>query len=258
MELPLELTEQFLMVFFRVSSFLFLVPLFGSPNLPAMLKIGLAFALTLVFVPILPPPTVSLLVTGPGVILALGRELLIGGALALAVKLIFAGVELAGQILGYQMGFSIMNVIDPQTSEQVSVLGQFQNFLALMIFLAIDGHHLLIRALMHSFQLVSPLEASFSNGLIHTLTFLSSQIFVLAIKISAPAMIAVFLANLAMGLMARLVPQMNVFMLNVPLTIALGFLVIGLSLPFFAQLLVKAFHQLEGDLYQLLRTMAHA
>lgn len=258
MELPLGQIEQFLMILFRVSSFLFLAPLFGSPNLPAILKIGLAFALALVFAPILPPPQEHLLAAGPALLLPLGRELLLGAAMALAVKLIFAGVELAGQFVGYQMGFSVVNLIDPQTSEQVSIIGQFQNFLALMIFLAIDGHHLLIRALMRSFDLVAPLEAHFSNGLVSTLVSLSSQLFVLAVKISAPAMVALFLANLALGLMARMVPQMNVFMVNVPLTIALGLLVIGLSLPFFAQLLVETIHQLEGDLYQLLRAMAHA
>lgn len=258
MELPLEQAQQFLMVLFRVSSFLFLVPLFGSPNLPATLKIGLAFALTLVFVPILPPPKIHLLAAGQTLVLALGRELLLGGAMALVVRLIFAGVELAGQFLGYQMGFSMVNLIDPQTSEQVSIIGQFQNFLALMIFLAIDGHHLLIRALMRSFELVAPLEVHLSNGLVSTLVSLSSHLFVLAVKISAPAMVALFLANLALGLMARMVPQMNVFMVNVPLTIALGLLVMGLSLPFFSQLLIEAFHRLEGDFYLLLRAMAHA
>lgn len=255
LDISLGQAQQFLAILFRVGAFLSLFPIFGSNNLPAQLKAGLAIVLALVLFPILPMPQVAFPSNGTMLTLALGREVLIGGVLALAVRLIFAGVELAGQVQGYQMGFSIANVLDPQTQEQVSVIAQLHNILALLIFLAIDGHHLMIRALVRSFELVGPFQAQFSGGPGQILISLSSHLFILAVKISSPVLAALFLSNLALGLMARMVPQMHIFLVSMPMSIALGLVILSLSLPFLVQGLTGAFLGLERDFALMLRAM---
>ena len=229
----LTLVEAFLLVFFRVAALVAFAPVLGDQNVPKRVKIGLALVIAGVVFPLVAIPAAEL----PRTILAFGvavaREVLIGLAAGYAIQIIFAGVQTAGQIVGFQMGFGIVNVIDPQSNLQVSIIGHFLGLLALMLFLALNGHHAVLRIMDMSFRVV-PLGQAQLTGLVWSkLLRMSGDLFAIAVKLGAPMIAILVLTKVALGLVARTVPQMNVFIVGFPLGIAIGLLSIGVSLPLF-------------------------
>ncbi len=241
MDFPVSTIEQFQVFFWillRVAVVLFLLPLFGARGLPAMWKAGfsmiMAAALFHAIPPQIPSPQ-SLTQFG----LAVCSEVLLGVVMALGVKFLFASVQLAGQFLGFQMGFNMASVLDPQTGGQSSVMSQFMYLFMVLVFFAVNGHHLFIRALAYSFEAVPPggfgLQGSVVTGLIKA----SNQMFVLALKLAAPIMVALFLSNLCLGIVARTVPQVNILMVGFPVNIGLGMILLGLTFTGLAPFLVS-------------------
>ncbi len=246
---------RFILILFRVSAVLFLIPFFGAEAVPAQLKIGLSAAVSLALYPAvgpgLPEPPKELLPLLP----ALASELTLGMVLGLAVRAIFAAVDFAAQMVGFQMGFAIVNVIDPQTQHQTNLMAQFENLLALMFFLAVDGHHLLLRAVAESFRVLPPFGLELKGELFHLMMRIASDIFVLAIKLSAPALLVLMFSSVALGVVARTVPQMNIFQVGFPLKITLGILALGLGLPAMGMVYKDIFSRMGRDLFLLMRAM---
>ena len=176
------------------------------------------------------------------------RELLVGLTLGFIIRLVFDGIQLGGQFIGYQMGFAIVNVIDPYSSTQVSIISRFKGLLALLIFLTINAHYFFITSLVKSFTLV-PLSGWIFNGkLAAQLVRLTGGMFVIAIKIAAPVLVTLIFTHIGLGLVARTMPQINVFIVGFPLEIGMGFLMLGMAMPFFAwcfkHLFMQAFHEM--------------
>jgi flagellar biosynthetic protein FliR len=232
------------------------IPIFDSRGIPFFLKISLALATCMVLFPLLKldvvPVTSDLFTLG---IIAAG-EILLGLAIGFSVKLLFAGIQLAGQLAGYQMGLAIANVMDPATSEQVPLLAQFNNLIGLLVFLSINAHYWFIKALTESFRLVPPLNVNFDSSLMEQLIQLSGNMFVIAVQLGAPVIAAMLLTSVAFGLVARTVPQMNVFIVAMPLKIGVGLLFIGLGLPFFSAFLKNIFSDLGQDIVLMLKAMS--
>lgn len=246
---------RFILILLRVSAILFLIPFFGAGLVPAQLKIGLSAAVSLALYPAvapgLPEPPKELLPLVP----ALASELTLGMILGLAVRAIFAAVDLAAQMVGFQMGFAIVNVIDPQTQHQTNLIAQFENLLALMFFLAVDGHHLLLKAMAESFRLLPPFGLELKAGVFNLMMGISSRIFLIAVKLSAPALLVLMFSSVALGVVARTVPQMNIFQIGFPLKISLGILALGLGLPAMGLVYKGLFSRLGRELFLLLRAM---
>ena len=242
MPFPLENFEQmqgFFWVLMRVSILFFLLPFFGAKGFPAIWKAGLSFVMAMILTPMVPPPP-DLPETLPDIVVGLVSEALLGFSLAFIVKLSFAAVQLAGQFMAFQMGFSMARAMDPTTGTQSTTLSQFLYLFTILIFFAIDGHHLLLRAVAASFEMVPPNGFHLSPSLLGVLVKASSQMFLIALKIAAPIMIALFLSNLCLGIVARNVPQVNILMIGFPINIGLGLILFGLTLttlpPFITQL----------------------
>jgi flagellar biosynthetic protein FliR len=157
-------------------------------------------------------------------------EFMIGFLLGLSIRLIFTAIELAGEFAGFQMGFGMANIIDPQSGMDTTLLAQLYYILGLLIFFTIDGHHWFFRALVQSFQLLSPGEFYPQEGLYLHLLTLSGRMFLIAVKVVAPVTAILFLVQIAMGIVARMVPQVNILMSSFPLTISLGLVFLGLSM----------------------------
>ncbi|MEE3234219.1 MAG: flagellar biosynthetic protein FliR [Candidatus Latescibacterota bacterium] len=252
MEYWLNQFHVFLFVLLRVSALLIVAPIFGGRQYLARAKIGLAFMVSLVIFPsVLDTP----FVIPEGLLpysLVLIREVFLGTVIGFTVLLLFIGIQFAGQIAGLQMGFGIVNILDPQSNEQVSIIGQFLNILATLLVLCLDGHHLILNGLMASFEAVPlagvVLKASVGQKIIQ----LTSTTFIIAIKISAPIILALFAVTVAMGILARTVPQMNVFIVGFPVQLAVGLFVLVASLPLFNILLQKSLIVLERDMYAIL------
>jgi len=247
--------QMFFLVFLRVIAIVMTVPVFSSKNIPLLFKVGLGFSITVLLIPLLKTTQLSLF---PDVIpfgIGVVSELVLGFIIGLSVQLVFAGIQLAGQLAGFQMGFSIVNVMDPLTSAQVSIVAQLKNLIAMLIFLAINAHHWFLRSLVESFQLVPPFGFHYSVSLMEYLMRLGGNMFVIAIKVGAPVMVALLLTSVALGLVARTVPQMNIFIVAFPLKIVIGLLFLAFSLPYLISFLKELFGGLGNDIFMLLKTV---
>lgn len=263
MDLSISQFQLFFLVFIRIATMVVLMPVFGYRGIPNQAKIGLALFLTMLIFPIIQDSKAAMLPFGfaqgrPGVIsfaLLVGKEVLAGAVIGFATVLLFIGVQMSGRIVDIQMGFGIANVIDPQSQARISLIGQFEYLLAILIFLSIDGHHFLLRALEKSFELIPPGGAQFPSMLTEKMVTLTGGLFEIAVQIGAPVIAALFMASVVLGLIARAMPQMNVFIVGLPLKIGVGLLAIALSLPLFLYLFKALFAQFQRDILTLVRLL---
>jgi flagellar biosynthetic protein FliR len=248
-----EQIETFIFVFLRVGAIVVTMPIFGAGSAPPRVKAGLSLMVAFLLFPSVelhaPPPEIL-----PLAVRMIG-EVMIGIVIGFAGRLVFAGVQLAGQLVGFQMGFAIVNVFDPVTSSQVSITAQFQYLLAVLVFLAVDGHHVFLCAIADSYRIVLPLDFHFSGGLAQTIADIAKDIFIIAIKVGAPAVTALLMIDIGFGLIARTVPQMNILIVGFPVKIAMGLIGIGLALPLVARMMGTIFLGFGSRLHDLLRLM---
>jgi flagellar biosynthetic protein FliR len=225
MYLPLETFEQlegFFWILVRVGTLFFLLPIFGARNIPSLWKAGLSFVIAIVLTPVVPAPQ-NLPVTAPEIILGVTSEMLMGLILAITIRMFLAATEMAGQFMSFQMGFSMASAIDPQTGAQSNVLTQFIYIFTLLLFFSMDGHHIFIRIMANSFYSVPVNSISFKPAIANELIKAGTAMFVLGIKIAAPILVALFLSNLCLGIIARTVPQVNILMVGFPVNLSIGF-----------------------------------
>lgn len=245
----------FLLVFLRTGAFLMSIPMLNASSVPPIFRIGLTLAASALMMPALPfgPPPVS-----PDVFtlaVAAAGEVLVGLLAGVVIRLIFEGVQLAGELAGYQMGLAIAEVIDPASDDQVALLSQFISLLATLVFLVLNGHHWFIRTLVESFQLVPPFGFHAHGALLERLVRLTAEAFVIGIKAGAPVIVALLLTTVAFGLVARTVPQMNIFVVSMPVNIAVGLMFFGLSLPHLTGYLGDLFGGMARNALGLLKVM---
>ncbi len=225
--------QTFILILMRVAPLLFLMPILNSRSFPILVKVGLAIMTSLVLLPLVQLDPARLPLDPWQFAIFLATETMIGFILSLAVNLVFAGIQFGGELVGFQMGLSVAQVIDPQSGVDSGVLSQFYYFLGVLIFLAVDGHHWFFRALSDSFRVLAPGEIHLRPGLYQHFLHLAGNMFVIAIRITAPVMAVLIFTQIALSILAKAVPQVNILMTSFPLTISLGFFFLGLSIEFF-------------------------
>jgi len=252
-QITVEQIETFILAFLRVSAIVATMPILGDGTVPARVKGGVSLIIAFLIFPFveLPSPPLEIF----SLSLRMAGEIAVGIAMGFAGRLIFAGVQLAGQLVGFQMGFAIVNVFDPMTSSQVSIIAQLQYLFATLIFLAVDGHHLFLYAIAESYRILPPLGFHFSGELTLAIVELSKDIFIIAIKTGAPVITALLMTSIGFGLIARTVPQINILIVGFPIKIAVGLIGIGLTLPVFARMMGNIFLNFGDRLSLLLRLM---
>ena len=218
----------FLLTLMRISLLVFLLPFYGGDNIPVTGKAALCVVLTLTVWPHLSFPGVALPSHPLALILLLVSELLIGLMLALFVQFIFAGIQTGGQMMGFQMGFTMIQVADPLSGNQIGITSHLLYMVSLVCFLTMDGHLYLLQALASSFTLMPPGGFVARPVLFSEIIRLSGSMFVLAVKVAGPIIAALFLVELALALMARAAPQMNLLMIGMPIKISVGFFFMGI------------------------------
>lgn len=230
----------------RVSGVMITAPIFNDQTIPPQVKVGFTFILSLVLFPVVARTAVpSNLVD---LLLLVAGELAVGLLIGFTAQLLFAGVTLAGEIIGFQMGVSMAHVFDPAFNTQTALIGEIKTVLALMVFVSLNGHHLFIDALARSYDLAAPAHVVLGKAVLTHLTLVAGKMFMIGLQVGAPLIVSLLAANLAMGLVARVVPQINIFVVGFPFTIALGLILLGASMPFF----VEAITALQGNLQELL------
>ena len=226
-----EWSANFLLVLARLSAAIVAVPLLGARGVPPQAKIGLALLLSLIVLPLHQGP-IAPIPTNLFVLASLiGSEVLVGLAIGIAVALVFHALEMGATLIGVQMGFGFAGLLDPIAGEQTSILNQFYKVLVTLVFFAMNGHHLVIGGLLHTFEVVPPGSADMTVIAGERVIPFFSALFVVSLRIALPAMAALLLTDLALGLVSRTVPQMNALIVGLPLKVGVGLLVIAASVP---------------------------
>lgn len=232
----------FVWPFLRVLGLMLAEPLLSNRNVPTTARVGLAIFVTLVVTPLLPAMPQVDPASAAGLFIA-AQQLLIGLAMGFVVRIALTAAEMAGQLAGLQMGLGFAVFFDPQSSAQTAVVGQFMGLFALLLFLSINGHALVIAALAESFQ-VLPVSAEPLGPLgFRVLAEFGGVIFGTGLLISLPVIAALLVANVAVGIMTRAAPQLNLFAVGFPITLATGFVALYLSVPFIGPGLIELFEQ---------------
>ena len=213
----------------RILGVIATAPIFNNRIIPNQVKLGFAILLTLVVMPTLPPLPQFEIFSMSG-LLILAEQLLIGLAIGFSMQLVFSAVDVAGQVIGMTMGLGFASFFDPNTQGQSTALTQFLMLLMMMVFLSLDGHLMIVSAVANSFvsmpialngpginpmKIVSWAETIFSTGLL----------------LALPAVAALLLTNMALGILTRTAPQLNLFGIGFPITLSIGLLIILLTLP---------------------------
>jgi flagellar biosynthetic protein FliR len=238
----------------RISGLMLFAPFFGSAVIPPRIKIILVLAITAVLYPVFAPQlaTVSL-AQWP---LVVGRETLLGLAIGLATNVVFEAAQIAGQLLSVQMGYSLVNILDPNTQVESTVVALFHQSVAMLIFLALDVHHWILRAIAHSFEYLPPGTMTLNPMFARTMLHEGTIVLELGIQIAAPVLTATLLMDVILGLLGKASPQMPLMLLGPAVKSMMGVLLLGATIGFWPHLFERYFSQSMEYMEQLLH-LAH-
>ncbi len=231
------------------------LPVFTSSRAALRVRVGIAVTVALILFPVLDLSLPQYCSTPFGFGLIVLQEALLGLTLGFVTQLIFFAVQFGGTVVGYQMGFAAANILDPQSHQQVPLLSQFQNVFAILIFLTLNIHHIIFRVMVHSYEVLPPGELNFSGEAVPYLMEMAGEMFALGLQLIAPIMVVLMLTMFILGIMARVFPQLQVFMLSFPIKIALALILIGLSMETVVFLLDQEFTGLEERLIRMLHML---
>ena len=224
----------FLLMLTRISGIFLISPFFGSMNIPMFFRVGIALAMSVVLFPVVdglgtPETPPSIIMFGAAVL----GELFIGWLIGFVAYISFAAITMAGKVMDMQVGFAVVNVVDPTSGQQIPLIGSFLYNLAVIILLVTNGHHMLIAALVESFRAVplAGLEANISLALI--IANFTGTIFLTGMKIAMPITFAILLTNVGLGILSRTMPQMNIFVVGIPMQLMIGLFVLSMIMPFY-------------------------
>ncbi|HYD95691.1 MAG TPA: flagellar biosynthetic protein FliR [Noviherbaspirillum sp.] len=243
----------------RILGLIATAPLFGNLSIPIRVKVGLGVMLTLVIAPTIPATAGADPMSLAGLLILI-QQLVIGLAMGFAMRLVFAAVEMAGEIAGLTMGFGFATFFDPQTRARSSAIAQFLALLTLMLFLALNIHLSMLATLAESFVTL-PISATPPGGSIFRhIASVGGIVFSSGTQLALPIIAALLVTNIALGVLTRAAPQLNLFGIGFPITLGAGFLVIALMLPYLAQPLERLFQlglntvgQVANPVYMLKR-----
>ena len=232
----------FIFPFVRILALIASAPVLGNRQVPARVKIGLAVMLTIIIA-----PTIE---SQPGIepgsaigFLVLLQQILAGLAIGFTMRLIFTAVEMAGDIIGMQMGLGFAVFFNPLTASYTPVVAQFLGLIAVLAFLTMNGHLYMLAALAESFH-IFPISSAVPSALaLHTLVAWGGSIFTHALQLALPVIGVLLIVNLALGILTRAAPQLNLLSVGFPITLAIGFATLALALPNLAPLLDRFIHE---------------
>lgn len=216
----------FLLILVRVTSFFLMMPLFSYRSIPTPVKVGLGIFMSLIMVFTVDAPVIEI---DSYYFLLIIKEAMVGLFIGFIAFLILTAIQIAGGLIDFQMGFAIANVIDPQTGAQSPLMGQYLYTIGLFFLLTVNGHHLLLDGVFYSYQFI-PLEQPWipfgDQDLVEYIVKVFNAMFVIAFQMSIPIVGSLFLVDIALGIVARTVPQLNVFVVGLPLKIGVSFFVL--------------------------------
>ncbi|HEX4998886.1 MAG TPA: flagellar biosynthetic protein FliR [Terriglobia bacterium] len=256
MEIRVEQLLSFLFVLTRSSGIFVFTPFFGSLNVPVQVRVLLSVATSYLFALSYAPAPFPAALSMWSLLWGLAGELIVGMAIGFAAYALFAGLQYAGQIAGFQIGLSFINAVDPNTSNRSTTLSVFQMQLGLTLFLALNAHHWLIQAIAASLTAVPPFSMHIGQALVVKLSSLVAQVFVIGFQIAAPVVAVLILTDLALGLIGRSAPQIHILVIGFPLKVLVGVAAMGMGLYLFPAAMRGYVHRLDQDLASIIRLLA--
>ena len=223
----------------RILALIASAPVIGNPSLPASVKIGLGLLITVLLAPLVPSPANIDPASASG-LLIMAQQVLIGLAMGFAMQVVFWAAEMAGELIGLQMGLGFATLYDASVPGFIPIIGQYLGIVVSLAFLAVDGHLLMLSALVESFQVLPLAPLSAPTGL-RAVAEWGGNIFSYGLALSLPLLAALLITNLALGVLTRAAPQLNIFAVGFPLTILIGILALAVALPYIAPALERLF-----------------
>jgi flagellar biosynthesis protein FliR len=240
------------LVWVRISCIFLSAPFFSHPLNPLPMRIMLSLAISYCLSGIVPVDTTGALVGGAPMLIAILKEAAIGIILGFVAQLVFAGIQVAGQVVGTQAGFSLVNIIDPQTSVENSLLSVYLNSLGLILFISFNGHHILIRALARSFTLTPQASGLADRSLWLSISRQAGDLFVIGLQIVAPLFAVMLILEILISLAAKMAPQVPILILSFPVKLLVGMMGLSLCLYQFPHVMERYFIGHMGWLEKLL------
>jgi len=233
----------------RILAVIAVAPIFSHSSIPNRVKLGLGIMLTLIIVPTLSPLPQFEIFSFKGLLILI-QQMIIGVAIGFSMRLVFAAVDLAGQVIGMTMGLGFGAFFDPQTQGQTTALNQFLVLLAMLIFLSLDGHLMIVTAVAESFV---TMPITIDGGSIDPMKVVlwGETIFSAGLLLAMPVIAALLITNMALGILTRSAPQLNLFGIGFPVTLSIGFVVLALSLPSMLKPIENFIEQGKRNMHQI-------
>lgn len=246
----------FLFIFVRIISAFSTAPVFKNKSIPVLAKIALSLVTTYLIFVFIEKEAIQIEVTIWFITTNVLKEIITGVLLGFSINLVFYAISFAGTLIGFDIGLGMANVFNPSEEINNNVLGQYLYILAILVLLLINGHHYIIRALVFSFTIIPIGHYTINQEVYDFLINTGAAVFVLAVKIASPILVSFFLVHLAEGIMARVIPQMQVFFVTYPLKIGLGIILLTISIPLYLYMIKNLLSTYENKLYQLVQLMS--
>jgi len=248
--------ELFLLVFMRVSGLFLIVPIFGSRNVPVILRIGLALFISYLIIGLQTMPENVRMDSYVHLAYYALTELVIGFLLGFVALLAFSAISMAGQLIDTHIGFGLVHMLDPQSGMEVTLMGKFKNILAIIIFFTIDGHHTLISIIVESFNIIPAGNVKIETVIALGMIELFVDYFIFALIIAIPIIAASIIVEMVFGIIVRTVPQMNIFVLGIPIKIVIGLVALYLLIPAYVAIMSGMFGDMLESMQNLIRKLA--
>ena len=248
--------DTFILVFVRMTGLFVAAPIFGRRNIPGYLKVGFSFLTALILINVLEVPEKDLQQNLYLFAFLVIKEFLVGLTVGYVAYLIFTAIYIAGQLIDMRIGFGMVNVLDPMSNIQIPITANFYFIMSMLVFLSVNGHHLLIKGLFDSYKFIPIGNVVIGEAAVNDIVRIFGSTFIIGFKIAAPVTAAVMVADVALGVIARTVPQLNVFVVGMPLKIAVGIIVMLLTIPMFLMLLNAIFRSMDSEIIRFMKDLA--
>jgi flagellar biosynthetic protein FliR len=245
----------FLLVFVRMTGLFVVAPIFGRKNMPTYFKIGFSFFTALILVNTTAVQPVQYDDNIPGYALLVIKEFIIGLSMGFVAYLTYNAIYIAGEIIDMQIGFGVVNVMDPISNIQVPITSNIYFIVSMLLFLSMNGHHMLISALFDSFSSLPPGKAVFKAEISDSIMDIFSTVLATGVRIAAPVVATVLILDIAMGTISRMVPQMNIFVIGMPLKIIAGLIIMAITIPLFISVMRTIFGLMESNVVNYLKEL---
>ena len=249
----INLVALFFLVFLRVTGMFVVSPIFGRQNLPVYYKIGFSFFIALIM-------TSSSAIVSPAIygnvaeyVYFAVREFVIGASIGFIPYLMFSAIYIAGQLIDMKIGFAMVNVLDPVSNIQIPITANFYFIICMLMFITVDAHHMIILTISRSYSLIPLGRLTIDGELIAALLRLFTDVFIVGFRIAAPIIFTVLLTDVALGIISKAMPQINVFMVGMPLKILVGLVIMIITMPTMLIMMGELFKNIGSETMNFMR-----